>query len=593
MKHKFTTPMLLISTLLLGAFIWFVDLGSENSLQQAQRNKMLFAVYPDTINWIQLERNDVKFECSKASGDWRLIQPADAPVNIAIVKQMIAGMTNVERGELITAKTLQDRGFSPSTYGFDEPRAKITFRNNKGTFTWLIGNDAPLGEMLYVMSSESDDIIAAPQALLHLVPEDPAWIRDKTLFSASAPAVRGVDLRRENGLIQLRQSDVGEWMMQEPQVSRANLSRAHALIEEILSAQIRTFITDEKTDLILYGLKDPAYELTLFTQDEQTQTLWIGDPLAENPEIRYAKWIESDAVFSVSSEWVATFEQDSDTLRSRQLLNKSAQSITQLNIEHDGQDVELLQTNQTWKITRPARWETEPTHVALLLASLEMTVIEEFVDLPTAEQTALIQDDPWIITFKIAEQTHTLRISKIDADGRRLVQRDEEASLFFVDAGLVHKSFANPIFYRNLTVLSVDPLEIKTLSLQTKEQTSNITREADAFISADPLRKVDVGDVTNLIAELTHLRAKHYVDFNPESLEPYGLDHPDTKLSLTLKNTETLGQIIHLGEETQIGRFAKIQGQELVFDLSEETVEILTRNLTEPIETPTEEIERP
>jgi len=150
MKRKFTTGMLLISAVLLGAFIWFFERDSGNSLQQERLNRTLFSVYPESIEWIRMERGDVQIVCSKASGEWRMTQPTDAPVNAAVVEKMIAGMAAVERGELISADTLSERGLTPADYGFDKPRARITFKNNRGTFTWLIGRDAPLGEMLYV-----------------------------------------------------------------------------------------------------------------------------------------------------------------------------------------------------------------------------------------------------------------------------------------------------------------------------------------------------------------------------------------------------------------------------------------------------------
>jgi len=51
--------------------------------------------------------------------------------------------------------------------------------------------------------------------------------------------------------------------------------------------------------------------------------------------------------------------------------------------------------------------------------------------------------------------------------------------------------------------------------------------------------------------------------------------------------------MVLLGDKTEDGRFAMIQGQNIVFVVSDETSKTLTSELTVPIEKPTEEIKQP
>jgi hypothetical protein len=110
MKRKTTTWMLLIGAVLLGGFIMIFERGSENSYQQSQRMRTVFAIYPESIDRISLERDGVPIECTKSAGIWRLTKPADAPVDSGVVEKMISGMAHVERGELITVETLREIG---------------------------------------------------------------------------------------------------------------------------------------------------------------------------------------------------------------------------------------------------------------------------------------------------------------------------------------------------------------------------------------------------------------------------------------------------------------------------------------------------
>ncbi len=587
MKRKLPTSLLFIGAVLLGAFIWFFERDAETSHQKKQRTQTVFSVYPASITSILLERDGVEIECSKESGTWRLIRPTDAPVNAGIVDQMIAGMARVERGELITAQTLEDRGLSPSDYGFDEPRARITFQNNRGTFTWLIGRNAPLGEMLYIMTEGEADIIVAPQALLNLVPTDAAWIRNHALFRDDAASVRGIDLRRPKGFLQLRQPENNGWLMQQPHKSRVDVLSVHALIEKILAARINKFITDEKTDLTVYGLGDPVYELTLFTLDEKTQSLLIGKPNPDQPDTRYAKWVERDSVFTVPEEWIELFETEEDQLRSRHILGVLPARITELQITRGEQQVDLMQTNGLWKITRPARWNAESAQVNEWLQTLALAVVLDFVDDPSPEQSQLMTDAPWSILFAENGETNTLRISEANAANLRLVQRNDESSFYTTDASFVDKAFADPLFFRSHTVLQIDPSQIKKITQKSPEGERCVQTTENTFTCTDPAQRVNSEAVFELASQLMDLQAARYIAFNPDALEPYGLDKPSFRLSVTLNGTNTLGRVILLGNTVEGGRFAMVQGQTVVFVLADKTVQTLTQHVTQS-EKPTE-----
>jgi hypothetical protein len=64
-------------------------------------------------------------------------------------------------------------------------------------------------------------------------------------------------------------------------------------------------------------------------------------------------------------------------------------------------------------------------------------------------------------------------------------------------------------------------------------------------------------------------------------------------LTVTLSNTNAIGRVILIGSKTDDGRFATIQGMDVVFVVSEKTAQTLTRELTVPIEKQPEQIKEP
>ncbi len=594
MKHKATNWMLLIGAVLLGGFILIFERGSENSHQQTRRMHTVFSVYPESIEQILLERDGVQIQCTKTAGIWRLTKPADAPVDSGVVEKMIVGLARVERGELITAQTLRERNLTPAAYGFDAPRARITFKNNRGTFTWLVGRDAPVGKTLYVMPEGGGDIIAAPRTLLSLIPQNPSWIRDRTLFSGETAAVRGLDLRRTGGFLQLRQPENNGWVMKQPHTGRADSQAVQALIGKIFSARIVDFISDEKADLTAYGLEKPAYELTIFTQNELTQTLLIGNPLPEKPEARYAKRIESDSVFTVPSEWTKEFETDAGLLRSRQVLGLPPERITAIQLTRGEQQVGLIRSNGQWQVVRPVRWDTDAEQTGELLKALTGAAVKEFIDTPAAAQTAQMVSAPWEIVLTSDGKTNTLRVSELGTNGLRLVQCSGEVSFYSTAGCIVRDTFADPLFYRSRTVLEVNPMLIQKINVQSGGTEQSVQKtDTGVFAAGQPSRQVNAEALTGLMWALNELRTGRYVEYNPVSLKPYGLEQPQTALIVTLSDTNVVGRMILLGYKTEDGRFAMIQGQNIVFVVSEKTAQTLTRELTVPIEKQAEEIKQP
>lgn len=594
MKRKTTNWMLLIGAVLLGGFILIFERGGETTGQREARTRTVFAVYPESIERILMERDGVQIECTKTGGTWRLTKPADAPLDSGLVDKMIDGLAHVERGELITAKTLKDRNLTSADYGFDSPRAQITFKNNRGTFTWLIGRDAPVGKTLYVMMKGGGDIIAAPQTLLNLIPKDPSWIRDRTLFSGETTAVRGIDLRRPAGFLQLRQPENNGWIMQQPHAGRADKQAVYTLVGKIFSSRIGDFISDTKTDLTAYGLEKPAYELTVFTQDELTQTLLIGKALPEKPDAHYAKHVGSDSVFTVPAKWIKELDIDDNLLRSRHVLDLKMAHVTAIQITRAEQQLELDRTNRQWQVVRPVRWDADPAQISQLLKALGNATVKKFVDDPSAAQTKQIKAAPWTIVLTADGKTNTLRVSTIATNDIRLAQYNDEPSFYATAGSIVRDAFADPLFYRSHTVLEVNPTQIQKITVQNKTTEQSVLKTGDgSFTSGAPDRQINSKALTDLMWALNNLHAGRYVDYNPVSLKPYGLDLPQTTLTVTLSDTNVVGRIVLLGGKAEDGRFAMVQGQNIVFVIPDTVAKTLTCELTEPIEKQTEKTSQP
>ncbi|MCU0857603.1 MAG: DUF4340 domain-containing protein, partial [Pontiellaceae bacterium] len=377
--------------------------------------------------------------------------------------------------------------------------------------------------------------------------------------------------------------------------SRADNQAAASLIGKLFSARILNFITDEKTDLIAYGLEEPVYEITLLSREETTQTLLIGNTLPNNPDVRYAKRIETDSVFTVPAEWIKELDIDANLLRSRRLIHWAPEQITGIELTSGERQIELTCTSNQWQIVRPVRWDVDSVRVTELLKLLTEASVTEFLNNPSAEQLAQIKTPAWNITLRANGKTSTLHISEAKTNDLCLVQYDESLSLGTTAASITRNVSVDPLFYRSRNVLELNPAMIQTITLQRTGQPEQSVQksEIDSFFAGKPDRQVDPETLTGIMWELIDLTAVRDVDFNPATLQPYGLDQPQASLTVTLSNTNAIGRVILIGSKTDDGRFATIQGMDVVFVVSEKTAQTLTRELTVPIEKQPEQIKEP
>ncbi|HKL22016.1 MAG TPA: DUF4340 domain-containing protein, partial [Tichowtungia sp.] len=269
------------------------------------------------------------------------------------------------------------------------------------------------------------------------------------------------------------------------------------------------------------------------------------------------------------------------------------QQISRLTISAGENQTELVQTNGQWHVVRPARWAAEPAAVDQLLDAIANSVILEFIDNPNTNQIAVIDTASWSVTFGSDDSQHTLQISEPLDDGLMMVRRDQSPSFELIAGGTFEDAFRNPLFYRTRSVLEIAPEQIKAVTLTAADREFRIEKTDGRFTAADRKQNPDPDVLQELTAELAGLRAERYVAFNPESLGSYGLDNPQARLSIALQGTNILGRVLLLGGTAEDGRYAMLQGQPVVFVLPERSAEILTQELTQPLEKEPEEITQP
>jgi hypothetical protein len=144
----------------------------------------------------------------------------------------------------------------------------------------------------------------------------------------------------------------------------------------------------------------------------------------------------------------------------------------------------------------------------------------------------------------------------------------------------------DPLFYLDRTMLTVAPDRVRRITLARGGAEQTVARlEAGTWAAVNPptndVNRAAVEDVLFLAA---NLRAARVEARNPRSLAGYGLECPQTVLTLVMSGGDGIQKSVFLGLAAGAdGHYAIVQGQDVVFVLPRGTVQRLSGDLVKPL----------
>ncbi len=246
-----------------------------------------------------------------------------------------------------------------------------------------------------------------------------------------------------------------------------------------------------------------------------------------------------------------------------------------------GESTTVRKSNNAWQMVAPvqaAADETEASGLATSLATLEeQRVIEEQPKdiAPYGLSPARIE-----VTFKLAGDATPkhLLIGDKTATGSDVYARLADKPKVFLIQAFAEGSFDKTTFQlREKKILAVDREKVDGITVDHAKTIVQLARQGDVWSLKQPwAARADFGAVESLLSRLSTGQMKSIVTDDPAApLKEYGLDAPDTKVTLAAGST-TAG--ILLGKATAQGDvYAKDIARPLVFTVEKALADDLTR----------------
>jgi len=581
-----STLVLLGCIIALGLFIWIQESWRANSKSKEAHSVKLFDIDTRTLSSLEFRLTNAVVQCEKDSGLWVVGSPdrGKGRADLALVYGMVADLNKLEKETVITAKELKVRGLNAAEYGFDPPVIEISAIDNHGRHVWHIGRLTPLGNMVYVMEADKEDVYTVSSKLLSWLPKSAAQLRDRVLFPVDNGGVRKVEIRGTYGYVRLVKEDTNGWRIQQPIEAQADPQEVDLFIQSLYELRVDDFVADNVSDLAIYGLQGEARQISLGNADGSARTLLLGDEIPERAGYVYARMANNTSVFAMPSKVLQMLEVPAIQFRDARVLSIAPENVGSISIQRGGEKLAMeVDASGAWKITSPVAWDADRESVMNFITLWEHAVVTDFdVDAPPA-------DLDWTINFSSADSGVTNRIEILAGGGRRdglLIRRADDPTVVQINLPELPVSIINPLTYkdRHFWRLRTDDI-IKLSVVKPLEFRQVIERGADGVFAAAGTNshlQVNASAVEQTINQLADMQTLSYIAYNPRNLDIYGLTDPTLELQVGLSDTNELGRILLVGREAPEGFYSMVKGRDVIFYLDKETVNKLSADLLSP-----------
>jgi len=559
MKLKTTIILLIVAAI----GISYVFLYERKQLPHEEWERLQKKVLPDfkasMIKKIELNNESGKVVLEKTGDNyWHIVEPQKLRSDNSEVNSILSEFEFMNK--VGSFKQEGDKPFDLKDYGLDIPKISITLYTDipakpdkiqvmgpKDKYTIFIGQKLAAGDNVYIKLDLSDEVIVVPGTLLGKVNKNVLDLRSKWVFTFDKEAVDNVQVKTaEYNIVCNRKGNF--WRLTEPINDLADLEKIKDILGKLKNLQIdRTdFITEESSDLLKYGLDDPRFTVTI-NEKGVAQSVLFGHSLDNKV---YVKRTDEPTIFFLKDIILADLSKKPNDLRDKKVVRFESigtYGVNKLEIKTTD-DLIIIEKSLDldWKLTKPVNIYADQDTVKNFIEKIKTLEIEDFVsdkpsDLsmyglkaPVFEISVTKEEDKELAKFYVG--------NKLPGGAKCYVKRVGEDPVYTVPTAEFYDKIENPLLsFRDRLVCDFNKDMVKKLVIEKSDRTftCDITNKRDAegqfqWELSKPVQTIaDTSAVNQIVWDLSFLKVDSYVAKGPKDLNPFGLNDPRIKVSVT------------------------------------------------------------
>jgi len=588
-----TVLALFILVCLVGLFILLMERGSDPTSARLAGRATVLRIDPDRVRRLSVQGKDVQANLYRERGAWFFAQPSRARADAEQVERILHALEALPRNAVITAAERAVRGLSLADYGLSERAVQIGYRDAGGSQVLLVGAVSPLGDTLYVMEEGGDPVFATSTNLLGVIPARAEQLRDTRILFGQTALARRLEIKRADGFFQFVHTD-GDWLIQKPIVARADQARVREILDRLFHLRVEAFVPEIMGPPVGLVPDEAVVQVNVWQEDEEVgERILFGGTVEGAPGSIYARGRMAGAVYTVKRDILDVLAARLDALRDRRLFPIRREAVRYIAVTRGDRRLELRRaTDGAWSLTEPGKWPAESAAVAELLDTLTTAKILAFDDGIQTNETAWADTEAAgsirvaaeALAFEGGADQPPRLLLDGDVPGRPALRARFEgaATGFAVNAGLRKCLSVDPLRYRALTVLALARSGIRRISVSRDGAEQAVARDAGGhWRPADDVPGTALTNaVDGLLGLAEELVALRYEAAAPGDVAGMGLGtNAGCLVTFGLTGADGIQKTLETGRPTRGGYYAMIRGQDAVFVLPAQIMQVLNRPL--------------
>jgi hypothetical protein len=367
------------------------------------------------------------------------------------------------------------------------------------------------------------------------VTEEGVEKRDK-VFTVESDKINELKITSSSGETSTLKKDKNGWKLVEPLATKVDDGEVNGITSNLASAEIQSTVDESPKNLQPYGLDKPRIQIAFKADgDKSYRRLLIGAKTPTGGDL-YAQRNGDKRVLLVPSYVESSLDKKPFDLRDKKILTFDRDKVDRVELEHDGQKVELTKAGQDWNVSAPIQAKADFSSVESIISRLQSAQMKALTSENATDLSQYGLDKPVATaTVGLGSSRATLAFGK-SAEGGDVYARDiTRPVVVTVAADLLTDVKKNPSDLRRRDVFEFRSFNAKrievsrgaeTLAFEKSKGTTKDATEKWRRISPNA-GDVDQSKMETFLSNLSGLRAQSFADAKTQT----GLDKPVTTVT--------------------------------------------------------------
>lgn len=257
------------------------------------------------------------------NGVWQLEQPFQYPAQTAAIQTLLDLISKLTPTLRLTAADMNKT--ASAGFGFDHPQFSIILTASGRQWQLDVGNRTAPGDGVYVRVVGVEGAFITGVDWLQWLPREATAWRNTSLVSA-AGQFDTIVITNGTKVINLKLDVTNRlWRMTNPLQARANSLNILAALEQLRTAHVAQFVTDDpKVDLATFGLQPAELDLWLGSGTNLTAGIHLGKISTNDPAQVYARIDGWNSIVTVPKSIFDPWRSSVNDLRDPNLIELTA-----------------------------------------------------------------------------------------------------------------------------------------------------------------------------------------------------------------------------------------------------------------------------